>query len=291
MKKVAITLGSLFLLTLFVSPALALEIEIDKYGNMKFFEGYVLGEDTNRGRPSIQPISAPSGSTSTYSRRPTRQRPAGEDLVVTMEDEGPRVDVSEEDSTGMRRPRATMKSENLEMRFPARAKNLTEEQREKMSNYQEKIREARQERIQEMAELRERRGEGEDGLELKSRNVKAKLNGAEFILDTDSNEVQLTTPSGKVHYLTHLPDQALSRMKEAGVITEGNFDEDNQELEAVATEDGIEYTADISERKKFLSFFPRTVNKKIVLDDATGEVREDLSNKGWFGRMMDRFSY
>ena len=289
MKKTLISLGSLvFLFVLFVSPALALEIEVDDFGNINVFEGYVLGETTG-GRPSIQPVS---GSGSNVGRAPTRMIPAIEnkDLVVTMEEDGTSVELkknlSDKTSTNDK-----IKSENLEVRFPVRSKTMTDEQKKKMSEYQEKIMEARQERIKEMAQLRERKQEDGGALELKTRNVKANLNGAEFVLNSETNEVILTTPSGNEHVLTHLPDQALARMKEAGVISDSSFDEDNQELEAVATEDGIEYVATVSEKRKFLSFFPRIVEKKVTLDDATGEVSEQSTSTGWFNRMIDRFSY
>jgi hypothetical protein len=289
MKKSLISIGSLvFLFTLFVSPALALEIEVDQYGNINVFEGYVLGEATG-GRSSIQPVS---GSGSSARKTPTRVIPSREDkdLVVTMEENGTHVELKRDldDKNG---EGDSFRSENLELRFPAKTKDLSEEQKEKLSEYQEKVREARQERIKELSQLRERKQEDGEGLELKSRNVKAKLNGAEFLLDPKTNEVTLTTPSGNEHILTHLPDQALSRMKEAGVISDESFDEDSQELEAVATEDGIEYTATVSENRKFLSFFPRIVEKKVTLDDTTGEVSEESTSRDWFNRMMDRFSY
>ena len=181
-----------------------------------------------------------------------------------------------------------MMSDNLEVRFPAKYRQLTEEQRSKMNEYQEKIMVQRQERIKEMAELRERDMGDEKALELKSREVKAKVNGAEFVLDPENNEVKLTTPSGQVHILTHLPDQAINRMEEAGVIREFT---DDDTLEAVADDTGIKYVAKVKEPKKLLSFFPRMVERQITLDDATGEVSQDYTAKGWFNRMLDRLSY
>lgn len=295
MKKTALTLGSVvFLMAVFVSPVLALEIEVDQQGNIKMYEGYVLGKTTDR--PSIQPISAPSSNTrpATAPRTPTKYVPTQEnkDLVVTMEESGPQVQLRDSSGAGSRGAAGeTMMSDNLEMRFPARTKELSEEQREKMSEYQQKIQEARQERIQEMVELRERNMGEAAALEIRTRNIKAHLNGAEFVLDSKNNEVKLTTPSGQEHILTHLPDQALARMKEAGVLTDSSFDPENDELEAVATEDGIQYVADVVEEKKLFSFFPRMVERKIILDDATGEVTQDYASQGWFARMLDRFSY
>ena len=51
-----------------------------------------------------------------------------------MEDDGPRVDISdddEDDRTRMMGAGDTLRSENLEVRFPSRTRELTEEQREK----------------------------------------------------------------------------------------------------------------------------------------------------------------
>lgn len=293
MKKTVITLGTLvFLLAVFVSPALALEIEVDQAGNIKMYEGYVLGKTTDK--PSIQPISAPNSGNTTQRAVPTKYVPAqqNKDVVVTMEEDGTQVQLRDGSGDGsMNQGSETMMSDNLEMRFPARTKELTEEQKEKMNEYQERIQEARQERIKEMVELRERNMGDESALEIQTRNVKAHLDGAEFVLDSENNEVKLTTPSGQEHILTHLPDQALSRMKEAGVITDESFDPENDELEAVATDDGIKYVADVVEEKKLFSFFPRMVERQVVLDDATGEVTQDYTSQGWFARMLDRFSY
>jgi len=289
MKKTVLSLGlAVFLLAMFVSPVLALEIEVDQAGNINLYQGYVLGETTDR--PSIRPIMAPNPDSGDEVRTvPNRTIPrrADRDLVVTMEDEGTRVEMRAE-SGQANAGSEVMMSDNLEVRFPAKYRQLTEEQRSKMNEYQEKIMTQRQERIKEMAELRERNMGDEKTLELKSREVKAKVNGAEFVLDPENNEVKLTTPSGQVHILTHLPDQAINRMEEAGVIREFT---DDDTLEAVADDTGIKYVAKVKEPKKLLSFFPRMVERQITLDDATGEVSQDYTAKGWFNRMLDRLSY
>lgn len=295
MKKTAIQLGlATFMLVLLVSPVLALEIEVDQYGNMKMYEGYVLGKTTTTGRSSIQPVNSASNvqAVPVTTQTPSRVIPSrdAKDVVVTMQGSGTRVELTDDLIEGTTKDGDVMNAENLEMRFPS-SRGLTADQKEKMSAYQEKIKTAREERVKEMVAVRERNSGEEKALELNSRNVKAHLNGAEFILDSETGDVILTTPSGEEHILTHLPDQALSRMEEAGVISDASFDPDNQELEAVATEDGIEYTATVVEDKKFLSFFPRKVERKVTLDDATGEVTEDFTSTSWYERMMDRWSY
>ena len=293
MKKTVIQLGlATFMLVLLVSPALALEIDVDQYGNINSYEGNVLGKSTE-GHSSIQPIN----SVSNVEAVPvTRQAPSrviestdAKDMVVTIHGQGTKVELRDDFSDDS--DDDVLKSENLEMRFPAKVRSLTDDQKDHMNKYQEKIKEARQERLKEMVELRERNEGDEKALEIQSRNVKARLNGAEFVLDSETGDVMLTTPYGEEHILTHLPDQALARMEQAGVISEEGFDVENQELEAVVTEDGIQYTTTVSEDKKFLSFFPRSVERKVTLDDATGEVEEDFTSTSWYERMMDRWSY
>ncbi|MBT4123970.1 MAG: hypothetical protein HN981_03645 [Candidatus Pacebacteria bacterium] len=293
MKKTVIQLGlATFMLVLLVSPALALEIDVDQYGNINIYEGNVLGKSTE-GHSSIQPIN----SVSNVEAVPvTRQAPSrviestdAKDMVVTIHGQGTKVELRDDFSDDS--DDDVLKSENLEMRFPAKVRSLTDDQKDHMNKYQEKIKEARQERLKEMVELRERNEGDEKALEIQSRNVKARLNGAEFVLDSETGDVMLTTPYGEEHILTHLPDQALARMEQAGVISEAGFDVENQELEAVVTEDGIQYTTTVSEDKKFLSFFPRSVERKVTLDDATGEVEEDFTSTSWYERMMDRWSY
>ncbi|NCN44957.1 MAG: hypothetical protein COU63_00025 [Candidatus Pacebacteria bacterium CG10_big_fil_rev_8_21_14_0_10_36_11] len=283
MKKTALKFGlATFVFIALTSPALAFEVEVDQAGNMKMYEGYVLGRSTD-GRPAIRQAMP--------SRAPSRIVPvsSNKDMVVTMEADGAKIELKDDLEQTVVDEKDVVKTENLEVRFPSKTKNMTDEQKQKLSEYQEKIRTARQERIQEMTELRERKNADSKALELKSRNVKAHMNGAEFVYDPTTGDVALTTPSGQTHVLTHLPDQALARMQEAGLIS--GFDSENQQLDAVANDDGVEYSLTVAEKKKFLSFFPRTVERKVTLDDATGEVSQDYTSTSFFTRLMDRLSY
>lgn len=185
---------------------------------------------------------------------------------------------------------------NFKMRFPAgkdatsgaRGTNLTENGDK--NEYMEQLRIKRQERIKEMVELRNRKGDEGQDLELKSRNVRASIRGAQFTLDPKTNEVILTTPSGNEHILKHLPDQALERMKEVGLITMDSTTEKNA-LEAEVTADGVKYKARIKVKKKLLGLFNREVDAEVILDDETGEVtQQTIPARGFWGRFLNSIS-
>lgn len=294
-----------FLFILLVSPALALEIQVDRDGNIHVSQGYVLGDNSEDKEEKDKEDEKKEEKKEAV--RPLIPASEKQELKVSFKENKARVEMKRQDL-----PKSTIKvveTENLQMSFPAAEKEVEDKQetevehgteaeneQEKKSTelereYAEKIREARRQRIKEVVELRERKENGTKSLELNSRDVKAQVDGAEFVLDSETNEVTITTPSGKKHVLAHLPDQALARMKEAGVISDDEFDTENQELQAEATEDGVVYTAEVTEKKKFLSFFPRIVSEKVTLDDATGEVKRESTASGFWGKFLDRFSY
>ena len=154
-------------------------------------------------------------------------------------------------------------------------KTRIEEEQAEYQRYWEQLREERQQREEEVLELKNKLKDREQTLELRSRNVKAALEqGAEFGLDPTTNEVTVVTPSGQEHTLNHLPDQAIERMKAVGFFTsEDNLAE--EEVEVETNEQGeLVYTKKDQIRKRLFGLFPRQVDSEIVLNDTTGEVVE-----------------
>lgn len=124
---------------------------------------------------------------------------------------------------------------------------------------------------------------------LQSKNVRAKLRGAEFSIDEESNTVTLTTPSGKTHELNHLPDQVVARLIERKTLSESD---QLSELELRPTETGAEYFTTVARTKRLLGIIPRTVETEVVVDDATGAVTEQpLPAPRFFARLLNRLSF
>lgn len=163
---------------------------------------------------------------------------------------------------------------------------------DKTSDYGKKIEAERQQREQELVQLKTKLEDGAQHLELTSRDVKAKIeDGAEFALDPTTNQVTITTPSGQEHVLTHLPDQAIERMKAVGLLT--SKDANTTEVEVKTTDDGkvVYETKDVKEKRLF-GIFKRKINTTVSLDDTTGEVTEtEETPKSLLGQFLNSVSF
>jgi hypothetical protein len=191
--------------------------------------------------------------------------------------------------------------EEIKARLKAKAKRkldgrpeeIDEQLLEKRANYQEEIRKQRQERKDELIEIRNKLKDNKQTLELESRKVKAALkNGAEFSLDPTTNEVTVVTPSGETHLLNHLPDQALERMKATGLFSDTSSS-DKQEVEVETTANGdLVYKKRDKIKKKLFGLFPREIESEIILNDSTGEVIEEpLPPTTFFGQFFNSLSF
>lgn len=169
-----------------------------------------------------------------------------------------------------------------------------EELKEKHKEYLEQLKEQRRARFEEVVEVRSRvDGDGDTELELVSRSVRARLHRAEFIiLDSETGEVLLTTPSGNEHILQHLPDQALKRMRDYRALGNDSSISVN-EVELETTEDGLVlYKTKATKIGKLLGLFNREIETEVVLDDATGEVIEnELRAVTLLGRILNSLSF
>lgn len=174
-------------------------------------------------------------------------------------------------------------------RKEVRQENI-EERKEVRSEAAEKAREERRERKEEKIEIQsERRADGTTEFQFESRNVKANLKNAEFVLDPETNEVTVIGPNGQEKVLSHLPDQAIERMTAKGFFDNipGVLPED-VELELETREDGrVVYSTVVEKEEKLLGFFTRKVDTKLEMDDETGEVTETrVQNRSFLGRLL-----
>jgi len=139
--------------------------------------------------------------------------------------------------------------------------------------------------------LRARKENSEQELELESREVKARIKqGAEFELNSQTNEVTLITPSEQTHVLNHLPDQAIARMQEAGLFSDVDSDSDLVSITVNDDSEVIEYRQKVKKTKKFLGLFDRQVESEVILNDSTSEVYEEPASTG-FQLFLDQLSF
>jgi len=284
MKTRLVTFLSLLTIAIIAAPqALALEIKVNDRGVINFYEDHVLGRNTD----SVNPTST---------SRPIKTIPAYADKKVYLKANADETTVELRKTPNSNRgdfvSTETMKSDRVKMSFPAKLDDGRDDN-ESGQGYLEKIRTERTERTKEMVELKNRFKEKKQVLELKSRNVKASLkNGAEFVLDPITNEVTITTPSGEERVLNHLPDQAIEKMEAAGLFF-GISDDAEEELEVETNESGeLIYTKKDQIEKKLFGIFPRQVDSKIILNDATGEVTEvELAPNSIFEQFFNAISF
>lgn len=100
---------------------------------------------------------------------------------------------------------------------------------------------------------------------------KARLRGAEFLLDTETGKVTVITPSGTEHVLSHMPDDVVTRLQEHGNM---GFSAENMEIdiEVQDTDRVIHRVRGVSQMKKVFGVIPRQVRGDAVVDDETGTV-------------------
>lgn len=154
----------------------------------------------------------------------------------------------------------------------------------------QEIREDRRARIEEKIEIRTEQNEaGEQEFEFESRAIKAKAKGVDFIVDPETNNVTVVTPSGEQHVLTHLPDQAVIQFQASGLLDTTALSQGTEQLEIETKEDGrVVYKTKIQKPKKIFGLIKREVETEVELDDQTGLVsEEEVTSDSFFGRLLD----
>jgi hypothetical protein len=286
MKRALFTFFTLAMLFAATAPqVLALEMRVDHRGVVTFYNDGVLGEkseNSGRVKATVQPVR----TINAEEKREIRIKSDEGKTEINIKEKREKAETKSkryEESETVEAPR-------LRAEFPAELK--TEESETKTEQI-EKVRAERQERKEDMVELRTQFKDKKQTLQLESKSVKATIqNGAEFTLDPETNEVTLTTPSGNIHALNHLPDQAIERMKAAGVF-DSSIADGEVELEVETTEDGdVLYKAEAQEEKKVFGLFPRKIRKTVRVDDATGEVTETaVEQKTVIGKFLDSLAF
>jgi regulator of replication initiation timing len=187
---------------------------------------------------------------------------------------------------------AVLETKQLKEDAQALRQNFTEEQRAHFEQIKMEQKERGAEKLQLIQEKRDTAVAGiKEGMsdKLQSRNVIARLKGAEFTINESTNTVTVITPSGETRELNHLPDQVVARLIEKKALSETD---QVGELELRSTDTGFEYHTTVPRKKKFLGLISRTVESEVIVDDATGDVSEQVKpGETPFARFLNSLSF
>lgn len=300
MKKLAL-LTSIFALMLMVVPQVsAVEINIDQDGVMSFYQDGVLGKNSDNDEvptTKTQPIK----TVSPTSAQQLNVKYDNDQVEVELAKPGsPSDDFTSSDKMGVNRLDLSMPSQMDDQKIEA-FNQANQQERSEMGEmqgelqqerdqYQQQLLEQRKERQEEMVQLKSQLKNNAQNFEISSREIKASVkDGAQFTVDPVSGLIVVTTPSGQEHTLYHLPDQAVDKMLEAGVIASK---QDADSLEVTTAKDGsLVYTTQAEKTKKFFGLFPWQKRTQVSLDDSTGEVtQQELPPSSLFEQMLDLMS-
>ncbi|PIY80756.1 MAG: hypothetical protein COY80_01465, partial [Candidatus Pacebacteria bacterium CG_4_10_14_0_8_um_filter_42_14] len=240
----------------------ALEIVVDN-GSVTFYQDTVLGEkdDARESSENLEKREVQKREEMT-----SRQK-----QLIRVKSEGEKIEVE-------LRPVPTRKSTNPIPEVREKLERIEQIESDRVSlEFESQERDTDEAMTKESVMIRSKNQDSANHLEIESRDIKAKIRaGAEFELNSETNEVTLITPSGEEHILKNLPDQAIERMQKAGLLVETS--QLDTELVSVAVNsetNAIEYRQKVQRAKKFLGLFNREVESEIVLNDSTSEVSEE----------------
>ncbi|NCS97230.1 MAG: hypothetical protein GW762_01410 [Candidatus Pacebacteria bacterium] len=316
MKKTLHTLLLVvFMLQLSSMSAAALDVIVTSSGEMQFYSAQVLGDEDDRedsrksekredskqedrkedSRPEKKEVQEkPEKSVSKSSDSRLRVSAEKEKVELHIESKSDTRSEKVEDKVEFKtEQRAT--TDRFKLEAPSELKEARKtnlEDAKQLRNEQvEQAREERKQRTEERVEMRsQQREDGKTEFEFESRDVKAKVKNAEFVIDPETNEITIITPSGEEKTISHLPDQAVARMVENGFfdnLPEGT-DPSSLELELETGEDGtVQYSTTVEKEEKLLGFFTRKYETRIELNDETGEVTEErVPTRSFLGRLL-----
>lgn len=324
-KNLSLILFLLVLIQLAALPVNALDIVINKNGSVYFYEDQVLGDESEdeveveneeeneqekADEKKEEKVEEKKNEEKKEERtdKPIRIVPSANKEKIRLRNEENKTEVSvekkrQENKKDTFENKSVTKSERVEVEMSAELKERVEERAKRMElradsesspagdqKSAEEIREERRNRKEEKIEIRAQRNEnGEQEFEFESRLVKAKARGAEFVLDPETNNVTVITPSGNEHVLTHLPDQAIIQLQASGIIDTQSLIDGTSELEIETTEDGrVVYKAKTKKPKKIFGIFRREIETEVELDDQTGQVtEEEVVSDSFFGRLLN----
>ncbi len=191
-----------------------------------------------------------------------------------------------------------MRTQRLDIELPANEKPETELEDESETETEtspesetlRKIREDRQQR-QDRLQIRTRTTtDGESEVEIESGDSSARLKSAEFSVNPETNEVTVITPSGQTHTLLHLPDVAIQRMTDAGVVNPSDSQAEAELTVETSADGSVVYKTKAKQVRRILGIVPVEFENEVELDDATSQVTTTPTNESLFMQLLRSIS-
>ncbi len=321
-KTLSLALVFIFVAQFVALPVQALEIVINSNGTTYFYEDQVLGkdsdekeekkeekrEDKEEKKEERQELKIEKREIKIERKEekrtdaPVKVIPNSTKNQIRVKQENAKTEVKIENKQMLKsgfQSQESTRNERVEIKMPAELKVERAERRNELEATPqpgatpqplEKVLEERRERKDEVVKIQSKvNDDGTREFEFESRLIKAKAQGAEFVVDPTTNNVTVITPSGQEHVLTHLPDQAVARLQNSGIVNTDAITDGTQELSIETKEDGsVVYKTKAQKVKKILGFINRKVETEVELDDQTGEItEEELPASNWFNRFLN----
>lgn len=300
-QKISLLLLALFVFSTVAPQALALNLNVERDGTVRFYDNSVLGVSDQAGQASQDRPTSDRGENS--DRATLRQMNAQENknlrISATSENNLKLMEKSRETSgTGEDMPTTlpsteSIDAERLSVEFSvaptARVGEdmLSDSDENSDATAQAELFRGRNEYSQEVLRERAERARNDEKakivlvgredrpqLFLISMEVRALLkDGAEFEVDPETNTLYVVAPSGSVIEVNNLPDQAIDRLMRMAQLKESDLNPVDRPLEMVVSSDGdLRYQLTVTRQKRLFGIFKRDVDYRVSLNDATGEI-------------------
>lgn len=281
MHKSSFTILVVLVLSMFSATSIsALEVVVDEAGTVLMYQDGVLGDSTESNKP-LKP--APSTNISAEQKKLLRVRNSGDQHSIEVIDK--QRDKNQETKA--------IKAERLRLQMDAKPNfkvaTPSSDQRELLHHVEgkeaQKSLEERKERTDEKIELRRSTAASTSALELRSRATRATIPvPREVVIDPETSEVGIVLPNGEIKAVNHLPDQAQAKID--ALVSSA------EDLELTTLDDGtVVYKTTVSKVFRMLGVIPRRVTTDVILDDQTGEVRQEKHAHNPIDRVLNMLSF
>lgn len=152
------------------------------------------------------------------------------------------------------------------------------------------VRENRQQRQDRLQIKTQTTADGESEVEIESGNFSARLKSAEFVVDPETNQVTVVTPSGQSHTLIHLPDVAIQRMTDAGLVDPSDSLAETELTVETSADGSVVYKTKAKQVRRILGIMPVAFENEVELDDATSQVTTSPTNESLFMQLLRSIS-
>ena len=294
-KSSIIVVIALLQLSILFSPrsVTALSIDITKTGGVLIYTGSVLGDEVeNENESEDEREARQRAEREKQQKKKTEERKlikkipekSGDKIKVSRESGEVKLRIENKKNDEKIKKVEELEDKRIEVSIPSKIRRSDTDEKEVLS----KPMQERSERQEESVELRAaKEGSNAAEFELISRKVTAKSRDADFSIDPETNQIVVTTRSGNQQVLNHLPDQALTNMREKVLINQ----DDAPDLSLAELPNGeVGYIAKVQKQRKVLGLFKRNVETEVLMSDQAGTVIEKPVDQSWTNNFLNWIS-